>query len=69
MASGPDLVTVVKLYRDALKLAVMVSFQQGRAKEPLIKMVRASAASATLHYLQEVLHLSHCHEFGCGSGM
>ena len=45
MAAAPEIVTVVKLYRDALRLATMVSFQQGRPKAPLLDMVRSASDS------------------------
>lgn len=36
------LVAVAKLYRDALRCAEIVAFQEGKSKEPLLNMVRAA---------------------------
>eukprot|EP00892_Ulva_mutabilis_P005597 jgi/Ulvmu1/3409/UM016_0027.1 len=56
MGASADLVTVAKLYRDALRLVAMVSYQQNRPKEPLINMVRSSFRSqADLTDKQEIL--------------
>lgn len=44
MGTSADLISVAKLYRDALRLAAMLSYQQNRPKEPLVKMVRCVIA-------------------------